>query len=209
MTTATKTTKTKTPKAKADRVERIVAASAEWKAWKEWNADRSGPEPATPNLDAVRASEETTNNTNQKERKMAAPKVKMTYYRNGEPMPERYNYLADLASRSGTSAREITEKLNGQLPKASTWFMQSPKGFMIGGVVDGDDVPPELLEVVESDTAKPEPKKAKKAPKAKPQRSVKIVQHGKQSFGVEVDGEQVGRRVSSKAKAEKLMAELS
>ena len=150
----------------ADRVARLVAAKTEYAAWKVWNSTgRKGPEPSTVNLEAVRNEEPTT-----KEKKMTTktttPKIAVTYYRNGVPMPERYNYLADLGSRSGTSAGEITQRLAAEQgidkPKQSTWKLMLPSGMIIGCVVDGDTAPAGLI--FDTPEAAPAKAAAKKPP---------------------------------------------
>jgi hypothetical protein len=152
-----------------DRVARLVAAKTEFAAWKVWNSTgRKGAEPVTVNLESVRNEEPTTSKEN-KMSKTPTTKTPVTYYRNGVPMPERYNYLADLGSRSGTSAGEITERLVAEQgidkPKQTTWKLTLPSGMIIGCVVDGDTAPAGLI--FDTAPAVEAPKKTPVKPAAK------------------------------------------
>lgn len=212
------TTKTN-PAIESDRTQRIIAAKREFAVWRKWSKTREGVEPETPNLDAIR-NQETI-----KEIKMSTTKTTVRFYRNGKPKADRYNTFGRLGRRDGYTAASMRETLAKEGitdPTGTTWVFTIPEsGVVIGAVADGDDVPAELL-VEKETTSKKDPaekstKKSKDSKSTKAKKStrkpkapkVEIVQHGKQSFAVVVDGEQHGKRLPSRNKAQALVDELT
>jgi hypothetical protein len=134
-----------TTQPEADRTQRVILAKKEYDAWKRWNSTgRKGPEPTTVNLEAVRNEDPTTT---KKENKMSTPKISVRFYRDGEPMPDRYNTLGWLGYKLGRLSApwkaELAE-LGIDNPAQSTWTAVVD-GHTIGCVVDGQKVPAALL----------------------------------------------------------------
>ena len=192
------------------RTRRVVDAKREFAEWRAWAKTRKGPEPATPNLDAIR-NQETI-----KEIKMNTTQTTVRFYRNGEPKPDRYNTFGRIGRRDGFNAASMRKLLadNGiNEPLTTTWVFTMPSGVVVGAVAEGDDVPTELL--VKHSKHDTETKPGKTARKGKGRKTqqptpvVEIEQHGKQSFAVLVDGEQHGKRLPSRKQAEALVEQLT
>ena len=192
MTTATTTTATTLA---ATRSDRILAAKAELKAWKTWSkAGLMGTEPATPNLDSIRKEEAMTTTTTKAPK---AERIAVRFYSNGHPLADHSNTLAHVAVRSTNGCAKdggklVSSELRTLLVKAgvtvirSTWAVELPNGKVIGAVVDGDELPL-LLHTAPKADRKPKAAKAKAS-------KVTIEQFGARSFGVMVNGAQVGTR---------------
>lgn len=193
----TSTTATATAAVAATRAGRMIAVKAEMAAWRIWDRNgRNGTEPQTPNMDSIRNEEEMTTTTASTKAPKAA-RIAVRFYSNGTPLGDHSNTLAHVAVRSTPGVGKGGAKLNSaELQKLlvkngiesvrSTWAFELPNGKVIGAVVAGDEIPALLAAAPKSNR---KPKAAKpKAPK------VTVEQFGARSFGMMVDGVQVGNR---------------
>lgn len=195
-----------------NRTERLMTAKAQHAALKEWEAGgKVGERPDTSVLDELHADHASGRKRTTKKASTRAPKVKVQWYRQGRPLGASYNSFATLAldgtrgmGDSGSAKQLSAAALEALLiengipePRSTTWVFELSNGQWIGGVVEGDEAPAELL--VERGRANAKRKVAEV------EVTWTIVRAAQRKFSVLRGGVEIGRPVRSMAEAVRQM----